>query len=322
MSRFYDIQLFDKQGGQLVRQWTSLYKGVPDPAALQVELDIPVTEFAVPVGSASVTIWGIPLADVAQGSNFNGNFVSIYGGMSKGLPLANPTQQGLLVQGTVLQAFGNWVGNVMTLTLIVLNAPPADVPQNIVFNWAKGTTLANAITNTLAVAFPGFKVNIQIDPNLVLNQAVEVGYYQTISQFAKYLKNMSASLIVGGTYNGVRISLTETTFNVYDGTTATTPLQINFTDLIGQPTWIDPGTMQFNTILRADISVGTYVHMPSIPVITTPQSQSQARTKSAFGSDGRQVFQVNFIRHVGNSRGSGGESWITTFNANPAGSVS
>jgi hypothetical protein len=322
--RFYNIELRTSLSDTTpYRQYTSSPGGNPDPAALLVELDLPLAPLDQPLGGAYVRVWGPPLTDIGSSSDFNGKYVSVYGGMSAGLPLANPSQAGLLVSGVVQQAFGNWIDTTQTLDLYLRadGGSPAE-PKNLVFNWPAGQLLSEAITNTLNTAYPsGYTVQINISPNLVLNNPVEAAYFRTLYEFASYIKGMTAA-ILGGAYSGVNIALSNTTFRIWDGSTAASPRQIAFTDLIGQPTWIGPLQMQFNAVMRADIQVGDYVLMPTnsvnaaagIPITTTPQSLSQYRDKSVFQG----TFQVDFVRHLGNSRGPTAMSWISTFNCHPS----
>lgn len=310
--RYYAIKLFDASGG-LVREWASAPGGKNDPGALNVELDVPVVSFATPMGNAFVRVWGISLREIGQASDLNGKRIEVYAGMSKGLPLANPRQAGLILSGTVLQAFGNWVGTNQTLDMIVtVGGGSPDDPKNIVLNWKKGTPLATALASTLSTAFPDVKQNIAIDPKVVL-AADEVGFYGSMTQFAAYLKEVSRT-IIGGTYPGVDVVLKDGTFSAFDGSTPTTPKVIAFNDLIGQPTWIGPLEMQFNAIMRADLSVGDYMTLPRGQVTVTAESLSQYRNASVFQG----TFVATLLRHVGNFRNPSGESWITTVNAYPS----
>jgi hypothetical protein len=96
MSRYYRIEI---DGGPT---YTSFNNGVTNPAALQVELDIPVAPFASPASTgAFVKIWGIPLDDIRQSKDLRFKGIKVFGGFQKGLPLANPAQAGLLVQGYI-----------------------------------------------------------------------------------------------------------------------------------------------------------------------------------------------------------------------------
>lgn len=337
--RYYKIRITSAAGGLVTTPssipgsdatYTSFANNRSIPSALQVELDIPLKAYATPMGGALVRIWGVSLAEIAQSTqlgptpNADGTLdyknIAIYGGMQKGLPLANPAQAGLLVEGSIIQAFGNWLGTDQSLDIILAPVFGTNTdPKNITFNWLTGTPLADAIRNTLKNAFPKYaEPNIQISPNLVLNHD-EPGFYNTIEQFAAYVKQVSIS-IIGGGYSGVDIFLSNNKFNVFDGTTSTTPKQIAFQDLIGQPTWIGGGpsgrspVMQFKTVMRGDISMGDYIKMPQAFVTNTAAvSTSLTNLRAAFQGS----FFVNEIRHVGNFRQPDGASWVTTFNASP-----
>jgi hypothetical protein len=329
--RFYSIVITNPANGKLIKPkslsglnssatYSSVANGVNLPGALNIEIDIPVSVYATPSGDGSdqsaayVKIHGISLEEISQASDLNYMDIAIYGGMSKGLPLANPKQQGLLVQGQILQAYGNWIGTDMTLDLVIVSKTGSITnPANIAFTWKKGSPLSDAIKTAMATAFPSYKANIAIDANLTL-PADEHGIYSTIGQFAQYIKQVSFGILgKNPDYAGVDILLNQGTLIVSDGTTTTTPKQIAFNDLIGQPTWIEPQTLQFKCPIRADINPLDYIVMPksNIQVATGPGSQSQYRDKSSFQG----TFRVNFMRHVGNFRQPDADSWVTTFNA-------
>jgi len=309
--RYYRIEI----GGSTPITYTSHPNGTFDPNSLQVDIDIPVVPFATPMGQAMVRVHGISLQTISQARDLNGAPIKVYGGMQAGLPLAKPMQSGLLCEGTIFQAFGNWIGTEQTLDLIIVTdggATQGD-PKNLVLNWTKGQVLSEAIQQTLQTAYPAYKTEINISPNLVLTSDAS-GYYQTIEQLATSIHSLSTS-IIGGSYPGVNILLKQGVFVVYDGTSVTDPTPIDFTDLIGQPTWIDAPSIQINTVMRADLEVGDYIKLPTTLVTTTAASLSQARDKSAFQG----VFQIDLVRHVGSSRQPDARSWISTFNAHPTG---
>ncbi len=312
--RYYKIAITDPATGKAVRTYTSLLpSGAVNPGALMVEFDIPVAPFFTPIGSAFVRVWGIPRHDISTASDLNGKTIEVYGGMSKGLPLANPAQAGLLIRGVIQQAFGNWQDTSQTLDLIITSGGGslADV-KNIVVNWKAGTTLASALAATLATAFPKLARTINISPRLVLNHD-EVGYYATLVQFAQYVKTVSID-IVGAGYAGVDMVIHDGSVIAYDGTTAKTPRPIAFTDLIGQPTWIASNQIQFRTALRADLQISDYVKLPPTIVTTGASSLSQYRDKLTFQG----VFMIDVIRHIGAFRTPDAESWVTTFDCHPA----
>lgn len=310
--RYYSIQILEPDGTQFAL-FTSLVNGKTDLGALQVEFDIPVTTLATPIGAASVKIWGVPLSTIGQASDFNGKLMKVFAGMQKGLPLANPAQAGLILQGSINQAFGNWIGNNQWVEFVVVTDGAMLGEQlNITLSWKKGVLLSTAIEQTLAVAAPDYSVTTSISENLVLG-ADEHGYYTSMLQFAQYLKTVSAA-IIGGAYQGVDVLIADKTFKVFDGTTPTDPFPIDFNDLIGQPTWIDPGTIQVTTVMRADLEPTDYIRLPPGQVTTSAASQSQYRDKSVFQG----AFMINEMRHIGNFRQADALAWITVMNCSPS----
>ena len=310
--RWYDIQI---ESSKKVRFTAAPYYpfGVTDPNALNIEFDILAAPFASPQNTSSfVRIWGVSLETIGQASDFNGAAIKIYGGMRAGFPLANPSQSGLLVQGKVWQAFGNWVGTDQSLDLIIVASGDADPDQqlNISWEWQKGQPMSQAISSTLKKAAPSVTQDIQISPSLVL-QETETGAYQSLSSFANHVLTTSKA-IIGGTYPGVQIVQLGNTFSVYDGTVTQPAKQIEFNDLIGQPTWIEPQSIQFNCVLRADLKMGQKILMPKTAQQTqTAESLPRYRDKSAFQGE----FIITAMRHVGNFRQPDGNAWITVINA-------
>ena len=314
--RYYQVEIADPTSGAIQRTFTSYPNGKTDPGALDMEMDIPVFNFASPGGSSFVRLWGIGLNDIAQASNFNpagdgspGKRISVYGGMKKGLPLANSAQSGLLAVGTIVQAFGNWIGTDMTLDLFFSSGDPSPgKPANLAFSWPQGTTLATVIKQTLTQAFPGYTADVNISSSLVLNND-EAGFYGTLTQFAQWVQDISIKI---NGEPGVDITLNDTTFRVYDPTTNPNPKPIAFNDLIGQVTWRGIYTIQATCVMRYDIRVGDIITLPQGQTTTTAQSYAQYRQKSAFSGN----FQVSGVRHVGRFRNPSGEAWVTVIDAN------
>lgn len=330
--------------------------GGANPAALRCEIDITST----PLHSADahakpfVKIHGVPLSVVSQAADLNGMFVSISAGMSKGLPLANPQQIGLLAAGQVLQGVGEWVGPDMALTLYLTSggssadysnvsgsasaAQPvtASAPVNLIFRWNKGQSLSTAITQCLQVAFPQLSIKMQISNSLVWGSDVpKVAFFQNLQQFAQWVNETSRSVLAGPNpantvyatstnpaYQGVTITLMGGTLIVQDFTTQTNPLKIAFQDLIGQPNWSAPGKVQVATVMRGDVTVGSFVQLPpalgttssfgspnggASPFVIGNASNSPYKGNSAFQG----VALVTKVRHLGDSRSASGLSWVT-----------
>jgi hypothetical protein len=328
MSRYYSIEI---DGGPT---YTSFANGVTNPAALQVELDIPVAPFASPgAAGAFVKVWGVPLSDIGQAKNLRFKNVIVRGGFQKGLPLANASQAGLLVHGYIWQSFGNWIGVDQSLDLVIIaGAAPADtsnpsVPPNLTLYWPAGQPMSDAIRSALATAYPSFTTTININPNLKL-LAEEAAFFHSLEEFARYVKATSKAIIRTTTYPGVDIVLKGTVLNVYDNTpaaasssstagsasAATPDKTVAFQDLIGQPTWIEAPYIQFKTMMRADLSVGDQVALPKTFANNSAGSQSSLINQQV-AFQGK--FQISAVRHVGNFRQATADAWVTVFEAFP-----
>lgn len=300
--------------------WSSLINDQSDPGALDCEFDIQTSAFATPIGQSSVTIWGVSLQQIGQSSKLTSMPIDIYAGMAKGLPLANPAQQGLIVHGTIYPAFGNWIGTEQTLDMVV-SAPftgsgtsiKPDSPNNpaaLIHNWQQGQPLANAIQTTLATAYPSFTPKVSISPSLVLPYT-DTGFYPTIEAYAGYIRDISKSIMGGTNYPGVIIAPVGKTLVATDGTqTASGNKQIQFQDLIGQPTWLGFNVISVKTAMRGDISVGDTITLPQTLATVSASSAPQLRQTSSFSGN----FFVRQCRHIGRFRQPSAESWVSVFN--------
>lgn len=329
MSRFYKIVVGPETavpiGATTASQnagatWTNLVNGKADLGAQTVEFDIPAATFDAPAGQAFVRIWGPSKAQISQASDFNGAPISIYGGMQAGLPLATAAapQSGILLRGQIFQAFANWQGITQTLDFVVIvdGGFTQSDPGNFAFMWNKGQRLGDVINQVLRTAFQGkgYAIDIKVSDSLVLAHD-ESGVYSTLQQFSTYVKGVSQD-IMGGDYPGVSIILNDNTLSAFDGTVA--PSQPATTiyqqDFIGQVTWLDAFTIQFNTVLRSDLQVGSVIKLPELAgaqAVTSVNSQSNARAKNTFQG----TWTVSYMRHVGNSRAPDAQSWVSTFQA-------
>lgn len=337
--RYYSIVLKDSSGGAPAgfpvipgsavngANFTSFANGKTDPGALDIEMDLMQALYHAPAGGSQVKIWGVSLQQIGQSANLNGMNVSVYGGMQAGLPLANPAQAGLLVQGVVYQAFGNWIGTEQTLDLVIMpgtgTAGPQSakaLPANIPHSWPKNSPLSGAIQNALKTAFPAFTVSVDISARL--QQAFDdAGYYLNLTQYAQYLFGVSKAVMNSSTYQGVGISVSGNKMIVSDGTgTQSSPKKISYQDLIGQPTWIGLQQIQLKTVMRGDLNIFDYITLPPSIITTTASSFSQFRTNSVFQG----TFQIQQLRHVGRFRQPDGMAWNTTIDvlsSQPAGSA-
>ena len=294
------------------------------PGALNVEFDIPVVDASTPIGLASVVIWGVGLEAISQASDLINKKIKVSGGMQRGLPLANPAQSGVLVQGYIFQAFGNREGVNQTLNLLIqAGDPPATAadrtkPKNLVLNWQKDTPLATALKNALQTAFSGFTIDMNISDRLKLGHD-EPSFYENLEQISAYVRTVSRNIIKDTNYQGVRMYVREKTISVYDGSQSNGEVvQIQYQDLIGQPTWIESPYIYYKTVMRADLRVGKDTKLPQTQTTNTASAASTFQNqKVAFQGN----FQIATLRHLGNFRQPDASSWVTVVTAYPAAQV-
>ncbi len=341
MGRFYEVKISSLQtpatpataGGTStiggVSQgitYTSVTNGVFNPAALLVEFDFfSYLNAASGTDGATITIHGVGLSNISQAQKFTGRVVQVSAGMSGGLPLEDPTQKGLILNGQVMQAWANWVGSEMNLNLLVFpSLYTYSTPGNFILNWQAGKSLQDALTTTLNVAFPDVGVVFNLSKPYILGRNVQ-SMHNTLSQLAGLIKSTTATPGFSGVTISTPINNTITVSDNLNVTGQQQPKQIKYTDLIGQPTWVNAAAMMVTTVMRGDIQVGSVVTMPQGPggpgqvtlagVGISAQSVQPSRVNYATAFQGQ--FQVNAIRHIGNSRDTGPTAWVSVFECLP-----
>ncbi|WES88772.1 hypothetical protein [Dickeya fangzhongdai] len=335
--RYYEINIFD--GDKLIQQYSSLKNGVFNPGALMVEFDIMRFGESTPAGETHLTVWGIGPKDMQQArQNLYGKRIQVFAGMSKGLPLAGVWNKKLAVEGTIFQVFGNWQGTELRLDFIIVAGPVATSargdlsPLQVTLPWHKGQKLSVALTQCF-MRIGGYTSNISISDRLILNYDRPM-FCGSLTELAKNLRDFSLSRIKDPGYTGIEIAVVNgKVIRVWDNdytnhpdqsskVSATArsknPVQIKFTDLIGQPTWISFGVVSVVCVMRADLQTGDHILMPekARPMIQA-SSYSQFRDDSVFNGE----FVVQSVRLLGNSRQPTAESWITVIEAYPAEAV-
>lgn len=300
----------------------------PDPGALHTIMDLPITTFDQPNGTAYVEVRGVDIVTISQASNLQGYRVKIYGGMGAGYPLAKPSQSGLLMTGVVYQAYGNWVGTEMSLNLLIQpfnEAITTNDPPKFVWYWAKGQSLQDAITKCITTAMPGYTCQFNLATTMTGTHD-DLGFYSDFPSVAEVIRNASLSVNQTSGYNGVQFFVVGQVFYFFDNSMSATAKQIEFTDLIGQPTWLGPVSyprIMLQTVMRADLAINDVITMPLF-------NQTGSQTLSGYGSiapsstdiqtpKDRSLFQGNFqvlsLRHIGDSRNPDGTSWVTVIEA-------
>lgn len=296
----------------------------PDPGALNLEIDLPVGPLNSPAGDSGGTfsLHGVGLRMIGQSANLNGQNIVLSAGMGKGLPLAtaayNDGQAGIIYQGRIWQAWGNWTGTEQTLDFTIF---PDDLtpPGGVCFNWQQGQSLSSAIATSLTQAFPTYKQSINVAPLQVPKGAAQPDTKPSLMGFSAMLRDITQP--IGKKqykdYPGVFVTTDGKTIFVFDRTVPPPKTKkLVFQDLIGQPTWLGPATITFQTVMRSDISVTDFITFPT--GIAAPYVQlTAAAVGQNLPAQSKSVFQGTFailsVHHFGNFRQTDAASWNTTF---------
>lgn len=305
------------------RSWTSFPNGSFDPGALDVVFDLQIAPGHVPSGATVISVHGVDMADLLQAQDFRGSSLSLTAGMQGGLPLsAAQPAPGLLINATVFGAFGNWQGTEQTLDLLVIpSVYTQDAPGNLVFNWQPGQAFEDAVKSALKPAFPASKLTVKVNPALTTDQPI-LHRARTANGLAHHLHQLTQGTSALGTnYPGVSLyfngsEITVTDFSAGTGST----IALKFNDLIGQPTWLEPPTLTINTILRADVKIGSLITLPVGDVagpgsVTTLPTTSGSVFNNKLNFSG--TFVVTAIRAVGQFRGTNADAWASVIQAVP-----
>ena len=285
-------------------------------SALSVDIDIFQTWYHQPAQNGYIKIKGVDFRDLNQSANFNNAKIRVSVGMSKGLPYAKPSQAGLIIDGTILQCFGNWLGSEVSLDFVIGSASyDPNVEVNLSFEWlakTKNQTLQSAVENTIGKAYQGIPISGSFSPNLIYTED-QWGQYTSLLAFSKYINAVSKQIITSKNYQGASIGSSSAGFILADGTVpAPKTTKVEFTDIVGNLTWLNIDRIQAKLIMRSDLNVGDKITFPKgTPVLNVVNNYSQNRNNISF--DG--VFQIDKIRHIGSSRQADGSSWCTIVDA-------
>ncbi|WP_105269281.1 hypothetical protein [Escherichia sp. MOD1-EC6163] len=289
--------------------------------ALHIEFDVTVVGYDVTTSGTMLALYGLPMSMLTQAVNLKGCLVSLYAGFTDGLPLANKSQQGEIINGEVLAAYGNWIGTNQSLNLIINPTPTRTIDGKMISICGygkKGETLGNVLTRVLCDAFPDKKIECTISDNLILSEDEPI-VYKNITSLAAAIRSWSLNIIRDERYTGVRITVQSGTIRIFDNTKSSSPKKIEAWELLGQPTWSAPLEMTFKCPLRGDICCGDIVSLPermfsgTSSILMSAITQSSALTNSLVTFSG--LFQITSVRHIGSFLTADGDAWVTVFTA-------
>jgi hypothetical protein len=194
------------------------------------------------------------------------------------------------------------------------NVSPLSKPLNLIHNMMPNIPLSSAMQETLSKAFPHADLNIAISSALKLGYQ-DAGMYQSVEQYIGYINKLSQSIFGTKSYPGVHLSTIDNKLDVWDGSSSIGSGDINYLELIGQPTWIEVNVVNIKVVLRGGFRVGMDLTLPQTVVnFSGPDAFSAAPDqRSHISLPG--VYKIRKILHVGDFRNPDGANWSTNIEA-------
>ena len=320
-----------------------------NPGALEVEFEVANAWGHTLAAQTHLRIHNPTLDMVRNAKNYNNAVCEIQAGFKSGLPLANPSQAGIIGLGRVQNTFANWVGTDLVLDFLIWPSSDFGSPDLIFsantgtgsavaynFNWNKGSLL-EAIQQTFQQY--GMKVTGALSEKL--NSPPPGGVQTWLSNYqsyAEFVRSLSISLIdppsyaVSGTgtntsasgqgqfqtYLGAQMFWVPNSKQilVYDGTTKSGVIDLKYEEFIGQPTWLSvAGHLQSVHPMRSDVGLGFQVQYPkSLP---TQANAAQFAVRDQINSPSSGALYIQQVRHVGRFRDTSPTGWVTYIDASP-----
>jgi hypothetical protein len=246
----------------------------------------------------------------------------------QGFPTTNAITD---LSGNILKLVSNFdigpatsvVGGMTTSFFGGGNISPLSAPLNLIHNMMPGMDLSGAIQDTLSKAFPQANINVLISQGIKMGYQ-DAGMYQSVEQYADYIQKLSQSALGSKGYQGVQLTSYNNTLTALDFTKPVSNGEINYLDLIGQPTWLDVQTISVKVVLRGGLHVGSYVTLPQTLVnfagadAMIPGNAPDQRTHISLPG----VYKVAKILHIGDFRNPDGASWSTNYELLTSGATS
>lgn len=326
--RYYDLTITDSKGNPLSdRSHTPLspLSGGQSTSgmshALNIVFDIFSTSLDITNGGSVLTVYGLPMDVITQDVNLFGGKVSLVAGFSGGLPLERAEQHGMILQGDIWNCTGNWQGVNQALSFIINPGVLFDdnnSPLRITMDGKRGEKLSDILKRVLSRAYPRHQLEIQIRDTLVLPEDWTDTYTRP-TQLAAILRSASKGIITEKTYRGVSLIMDRERIRIHDDLGRFGEKEIQASEIIGQPTWINWSTLSIKTPLRGDLMCGDIIRLPasiingssSLLSVNSPESYAWNRSSLAFNGE----FQICSVRHVGDYYNASGEAWATIIEA-------
>ncbi|MDF7674219.1 hypothetical protein PT277_02305 [Acetobacteraceae bacterium ESL0709] len=291
---------------------------------------------------ASITIYGVDSDVLNMADSMEGRVVELRGGMGKGLPLSNPALYGQILYGTVVTGAASWTGPNTSLTLYVkphvATSDKEDVDLNkrvtitddqnkkkksqnaFIVNIKKGDQIRDALGKCVQPHFKDYKILFEstLAENLTADKDF-ANYYEKLEDFAYDIGGKEDCLWKYYTGLNLKIYTQDKFFIFADGTSDKDPKQIEFSQMIGQPSWDGKDNIiKFSCLLRADLHIGDKIILPLFddlgkPVDDTVQKLPATKHKSRYSG----VFYITAVNYYGWFRSKEGKDWNATYSVKP-----
>ncbi|MDF7673949.1 hypothetical protein PT277_08005 [Acetobacteraceae bacterium ESL0709] len=291
---------------------------------------------------ASITIYGVDGDVLNQAISMEGRVVELRAGMGKGLPLSNPALYGQILSGTVTTGAESWTGPNTSLTLYVkpftaesdketvdpnkkriafTDDTKSKIPKNaFIVNIKKGASIREALIACVKPHFKDYKIDFEstIAENLMADKDF-MNYYEKLEDFVYDMGTKGDSLWQYYTGLTLRAYAHDKFFTFSDGTSDKDPKQIQFSEMIGQPSWDDKDKIiKFSCLMRADIHIGDKIKLPLFdelgkPTDDTVQKLPATKNKSRYSG----IFYITAVNYYGWFRSKEGKDWNVTYTALP-----
>jgi len=191
---------------------------------------------------------------------------------------------------------------------------PLSAPINMIHNMLPNMPMSSAIQQTLSTAFPQANVNVVISDALKLMYQ-DAGMYQSVEQYAGYIQKLSQSIMGSKQYPGVQLTSYNQTLTATDFTKTIGTSDINYLELIGQPTWLTIVTISVKVVLRGGLHISwgctlpqTLVGFSGADAFAGGPAPDQ-RTHITLPGD----YVVTRVLHIGDFRNPDGAAWSTNY---------
>jgi hypothetical protein len=297
--RAYSIRILNKDGSEF------LAIDSQPSGSLHIELDAVLTADFGSSSYVTLSIYGLPIKYQLSAKDMQEKYINIYGGHKPGLPLANPSQYGLIVKGAIFFSTGIREGNQNYITLSIYPSSfDFGYPSNTTIVVKKGENAGAALKQSIAASGYGGNINVVVSQKNIA-QSDMYGAYASFEQMCYDVYEKFKISIIFNSSTG--------SLDIFDDEIVRNPPKIKtieIFDSIGQPTFTGIETATAKLSLRGDIFVGDTIKIVDKVLTRQTRDAFAVNTRSRLGFKG--LFFVNSTTHTASYYSKDDASWSTT----------